>query len=242
MRSSKRSLQDQDLLDIFKQIAEQKGTVRLFNSFKGLTIANVAYIIDISPGYVAFSIHEFQAVCIALEGKTYIEHASLPEILKAHAVTNDVVKKETVLTDFRGMGHFLGKRLSNRVQPREPVEVEIYVGEQCISGKLADLSPQGVGIYTFAAYIYGELPLQKNTTLLLNMKLPDLNGGLKLNGKVTSIIKQHGTLLHRFGIKTQPDPKAESILSSYVAQHSEEVLRELQNIYEALCSSSNTNP
>jgi len=207
----------------------------LINTYKGLTISDDAQIIDNSQGYVTLRVNELQAACLALDGKTYIQNELLPRIYKAHVVTVDMIKKETVLTEFTSAGQSIGKRISNRVRPREPVEVEICCGEHHITGKIADISSKGLGVYTFAAYIYGELPFTKNSDISIAMKLPGSENIVRVPGKVTNIVKQQGTLLHRLGIRVLSNRKSGSQLRAYVTKRQKEITRELKAIYEAMC-------
>ena len=222
-------------MDLFSQISAKQQPLRLINTYKGLTISDDAQIIDNSQGYITLRVTELQAACLALDGKTYIQNELLPQLYKAHAVTVDMVKKETVLTEFTNAGQSIGKRISNRVQPRVPVEVEICCGEHHITGKVADISSKGMGIYTFAAYIYGELPFIKNSEIYIDMKLPGSEKVIRVPGKVTNIVKQQGTLLHRLGIRILSNRKTGSQLSVYITKRQKEIARELMAIYEVMC-------
>ena len=222
-------------MDLFSQISAKQQPLRLINTYKGLTISDDAQIIDNSQGYVTLRVNELQAACLALDGKTYIQNELLPRIYKAHVVTVDMIKKETVLTEFTSAGQSIGKRISNRVRPREPVEVEIRSGDHHITGKIADISSKGLGIYTFAAYIYGELPFTKNSDISIDMKLPGSENVVRVPGKVTNIVKQQGTLLHRLGIRVLSNRKSGSQLRAFVTKRQKEITRELKAIYEAMC-------
>jgi len=224
-----------DLMDLFSQISAKQQPLRLINTYKGLTISYDAQIIDNSQGFVTLRVNELQAACIALDSKTYIQNDLLPHIYKAHVVAFDIIKKETVLTEFTIADQSIRKRISNRVQPKVPVEVDICCGEHHITGKIADISSKGLGIFTFAAYIYGELPFTKNSNISIDMKLPGTENVVRLPGKVTNIVKQQGTLLQRLGIRVLTSRQDGSQLSAYVTKRQNEITRELKAIYEAMC-------
>jgi len=225
---------DDDLMVRFGVIHDTQKPLQLLNSYRGLPIAYEASIITISQGYLACKVHEYQAVCMALEGKTYVQSSLLPEILQARPVAVDVLKKEAILTEFVGVGQSVGKRTAVRVQPKEPADVEIYDGEHRIPGKLADISSSGVGVFTFATYIYGDLMFTKNSDVFVDVRLPGFDQILRFEGKINSVAHQKGTFLHRLGVKIQPNPAAEPILQAYVNRRQEEVMQELRAIYESM--------
>jgi hypothetical protein len=223
-----------DVTRIFGMLLEQRKPVRLINTYRGIPITNDARIITISQGYVAFSVHEYQAVCMTLEGKTFVQGDLLPEVYQARAVAVDVLTKQAILTEFNGAGNTVGKRMAARVQPKEPADVEMYDGKRRIPGKLADISTTGVGIFTFATYIYGELSFEKSENVYIDVRMPISESILRFEGKITSVMHQKGTFLHRLGVKLVPNAATDAALLQYITQRQDEILRELKAIYETM--------
>lgn len=219
---------------IFSLLLEQRKPVTLINAYRGIPITKEARIITISQGYVALSVHEYQAVCMTLEGKTFIKSDQLPEVFQARAVAVDVLTKQAILTEFIGSGTTVGKRMAARVQPKTPVDVELYDGKHRLPGKLADISTTGVGIFTFATYIYGELSFEKSENLYIDVRLPPSETLMRFEGKVTSVMHQKGTFLHRLGVKLIPNPATDAVLRQYITLRQDEVLQELHAIYETM--------
>jgi hypothetical protein len=137
----------------FQKILETRQPLTLLNTYRGFPINYPATLLAVDQGYVAMSVHEYQAVAIALEGKTHIQCDLLPQVIRGTSVAVDVVKKRAAFTELTGVGDAVGKRASIRVQPSEPLDAEIYDGRRRIGGKIADISTSGVGVFTFAAYI-----------------------------------------------------------------------------------------
>jgi hypothetical protein len=223
-----------DVTRIFSMLLEQRKPATLINTYRGIPITNEARIVTISQGYVAFSVHEYQAVCMTLEGKTLVKSNLLPEVYQARAVAVDVLTKQAILTEFTGSGTSVGKRMAVRVQPKIPVDVELYDGKHRIPGKLADISTTGVGIFTFATYIYGELSFEKSENVYIDVRMPTSDTILRFEGKITSVMHQKGTFLHRLGVKLLPNPATDATLQQYVTLRQDEVLHELQAIYETM--------
>jgi hypothetical protein len=220
---------------LFRRIVEKNQLVRLLNNYRGFPISYEARIIGIKEGYLALSVHEYQAVCLALENKTSIHSNHLPSVLQANVISVDVLQKQAMLTEFIQTDNHIDKRNALRVQPRLPLDAEIYDGVLRIGGKIADISVNGVGIITFAAYIYGDLSYQVNKEVIVDFKLPTSPAILRLQGKVIHATNQHGAYLHRLGVKLQPNSEAEPALHDYINARQEEILRELRLIYISMC-------
>ncbi len=226
-----------DLDDVMKQfeaIAAQEKPIHLINSYRGIPVSYEASIVTINQGYVALKVHPYQATCMALEGKTHVQSDLLPEVYRAKAVAVDVLKSQAILTEFAGVGGTVGNRMTARVQPREPIDAEIYDGEHRIPGKLADISPTGVGVFTFATYIYGDLTFEKGGKVFVDFRLPTSEPVIRCQGKITSLVHQAGTFLHRLGLQITATPSSEPLLQQYVALRQEEILDEMKRVYKSM--------
>jgi len=226
--------QDEMMRNIHELHAAGK-TIKLLNTYRGFPVSYDATILAVDQGYVAARVHEYQAVSMALEGKTHLQSDLLPEVIRATVVAVDVVKRQAVLTEFEGVGNAVGKRADIRVHPNEPLDAEIYDGQRRIGGKIADISTSGVGVFTFAAYIYGDLSFEKDREVFIDFRLPNADAIIRFHGVVTSVVDQKGTFLHRLGAKIFPGPDAKPLLESYIAARQDETLRELKLIYESMC-------
>jgi hypothetical protein len=223
------------MMDFFQKVISEKQPVKLYNTYRGFPVSYEAYIMAVDQGYVAVQVHEYQAVSMALEGKTHIQSDSWPEFIRANVVAVDVVKKQAVLTEFEGAGDAIGKRTTIRVQPNEPLEAEIYDGKRRIGGKIADISNTGVGIFTFAAYIYGDLSFEKDKVVFVEFRLPSTDAAVRFQGIVTTVVDQKGTYLHRLGVKIFPESEQKPLLEAYIAARQQETSRELELIYTSMC-------
>jgi len=223
-----------DIMKRFEEIAAQEKPIRLINAYRGIPIAYDSSIVTINQGYVALKAHPYQATCMALEGKTHVQSDLLPEVYRAKAVAVDVLKSQAILTEFTGAGTTVGHRMNVRVQPREPIDAEIYDGEHRIPGKLADISPGGLGVFTFATYIYGDLTFQKGIKVFIDFRLPTSEPMIRCQGRITSMVHQPGTFLHRLGVQIIANSTTDPLLHQYVAVRQEEILDELKRIYKSM--------
>ena len=171
---------------------------------------------------------------MALEGKTFIQSDLIPEMFEAQAVAVDTVKEEAVLAQFKGLSKTFGKRMNKRVQPSQPTGVDIYYHDCVVHGTIADLSTDGVGVFTFNSYIYGNLPLEINAEVIIELNIPSDEIPTRLCGKIVGIKPEKGTYLHRLGFVFIADTISEKALTKYYLQRQVEIEQELKIISQSL--------
>lgn len=217
-----------------QELAENEQPLILLNTYRGVPVVTTARIINVSSGYVAVGVHEYQAVCMSLDGNTHVQSDYLDSVYQADAVAVDVLKKQAILTDFVNVEEGVGKRVDVRVRPENPLDVEISGGEFSISGKVADISTSGVGIYTLAAYVYEDLPLEQHEPVFIDIKLPPTGRVVRLPGEVTNLIQREGNIIHRIGVRINAKDELVADLQAYISERQESILHELELIYDTM--------
>jgi hypothetical protein len=226
--------QGDEILTGLQAFADTNQPVRLINSYRGIPVAYSSRVIAVGAGNGVFGINEYQSVCLALDGKTYIQHPDLPEILRARAVAVNIPLKEATLTEFVKAGTSLGNRLYTRVQPKEPIDAEIKIGRHLLSCQLVDVSLNGVGVITLGTYTYGDLGAGKGSKVQFYFTLPPTHTPVQLMGQITSVADTQNSQQHRLGYKTFPDNNVDLLLLEYVALRRDELMRELSMVYATM--------
>lgn len=224
-----------EYIRIFSEHARQNRPVKLYNTYRGVPISYDAFIASVDPWYVTATVHEFQAVCLALDNLTHIQGELLPEVLRARCITVDVRAKEARLTEFLAVGQSVGKRAMVRVQPKEPIDVEIFDAGRRVPAIVADISTNGIGVVTFAAYIYGNMAFERGAEVFANLRLPGQEQPMRFQGRIASV-NPKGKYTHRLGLTLIPDSVSEVTLKKYIAVRQEEILMELKGVYESMCA------
>ena len=223
------------VMRLFHMLLSAGEPVTLVNNYRGFPVEHKATILALEQGYVAIGIHEHQAVSMAIEGKTFIQSNWLPEVVRAAVMAVDVVKKRAVLTEFEPGGNEIGKRSAIRVSPREPLDADIYDGRRRLSGKVADISSSGVGVFTLAAYVYGDLSFEQNKEVYVDFRLPTTDAVVRFHGVVTSVADKQDAHLHRLVVHIFPNPEVQPLLDAYIKQRQDETERELTLIFQSMC-------
>ena len=135
-----------EIMGIFTTLISKQRSVTLYNTYRGVPFSYEAEILAADEGNVAARVHRYQAVSMALEGRTYIHTSVLPEIIRANVVEVDFRKKQAILDEFTPVGDHVGKRIGVRVQPGGVVADR--AGHRDTLVDLSDepvLGPQAVG-------------------------------------------------------------------------------------------------
>ena len=224
-----------DLMRWFQDMAAQHSSVRLLNAYRGIPVINPASIQSVNQGYVVVDAHPLQATCMNLEGKTHMLVDIMPFALRARVVAVEMLRNQAILTEFARTDASIGKRLTVRVQPKKPVEAQIYDGEYRVPGKLADISASGAGITELQTHVYGSVRWHKGQMVYLDIKLPNSSQVQRFQAKITNLIPSLETQLKRVGMTLMSDPATLEVLQAYIQIRQEETIEELKLVQESLC-------
>ena len=226
---------DESIMRQLWAMYQTRTSLKLINSFRGLPISFDAQIRTVNNGYIIVQTHPHQAMCVSLEKRTYIQGDFLEGTARAQPIDVDVSAGEVILTRITQAGRDLGQRLSPRVEPGEPVRVDIRLRDTTLTANLADLSYQGIGLYTFGAYINDRADFRRGDEVSFAVNMHGaLNGPLRLFGCVTNISREQNSMLYRVGVQMTPVPEPQKLIQSYIHSRREEILCELDETYRTL--------
>jgi hypothetical protein len=225
---------DQDrLMAIFQYLSSEKKAVKLYNTYRGLPLDMDTTILGVDQDTIIASLSGYQAVSMALEGRTHLMSPSLPETLRATVIDIDLRKKRAVLRDFTSVGGKIGMRKLVRVEPNETLEVQIYDGRQRIGGRVLDISGEGMCIYTFFAQLYG-LKFERDKEVFVDFKPPNKDHVVRSKGLITRLISRKGIQLHRLGVKIYPSREVQALLDDYIKYRQRELMDEMEKNYQSI--------
>jgi hypothetical protein len=222
-----------ELLSIFSSLKNEQKPVTMYNTYRGLPFNYAADILAVEQGNVATRVHQNQALSMAMEGRTHLQANNLPQVIRANVVEVDFRKKQAILNEFSGVGDTVGKRTNVRVQPSESLEAVIYDGRRLIRGRIADLSANGMCIFTFSAYMY-MLSFGVDREVNVEFKPPSADAIVRTSGVITNISDQQGSYLHRLGLKIFPSPEIEPLLEQYITNQQQAILQEMERTYYSM--------
>jgi len=212
------------------KLVGQDGKIKLLNLYKGLPISHPALLVDVGERTAKFRVHKYQAACLYLYRASYVEVKSLLSVFQARVESVDVKHEMAVLSGFIYADRNIGKRDLIRVQPRDPIPVEIVYNAARMRAEIADVSLDGMGVFTHLTI----LPrLSVGLKVSLTMRLPGDRNVITVYGKIRNLIRERMDSL-RLGMITSGEVNAKSRINAYVAQRQLEIQRELQDVYQRL--------
>ena len=169
---------------IFKQIYQDKGSIRLMNVYKGIPISTSGTILSVDSDSITIHTEKSQVVSMYHDRLTYINTDLGNTIYKAKVESIDFKNINAVLTSFEVADDHIGKRTQVRVVPADPIQSVVKTNEirSINQGMLADISQSGLAIYIrsedFSPVVYKpgvkinlflKLPITERQTAKLKM-------------------------------------------------------------------------
>lgn len=228
------SLNDQQIFKQLWSVFLTHKPVRLLNVFHGVPISYEAMISMISQTYLGLSVHHYQTACIFFERYVYLQSEQLPFPVRAHAVSVDIGGDEVILERLVPISNNFVNRNNLRVQPKEPVPVEIRKNDESDLASLSDLSLEGVGKITLGVQGKKEFNLHQSQEVNLSLKLPFSNTPLSICGVAGRHTFDPKKNLYRIKIQLTPDSSSLSILTDYISQRQTEIMQELDLMVQSM--------
>jgi hypothetical protein len=221
-----------EIMNQLDRLAQTGQEVRLYNIYKGIPLNYTAVLVETSETAARVRVNRLQAACLEIQRATFLQHPDLKGIVECDVAAVDMVAEAAVLIAFRYANRPIGQRSLVRVQPRDPIEVEIRVRRRSLRGNLADISVGGAGVYTNAV-LFAPGIFESGTPAALVFRLPNHKGELKLEARVLNSARDRRGGM-RLGLHVQPEAGVRAVISQYIAQRQAEIQRELRALAEAL--------
>ena len=134
------------ILSDLRLLKDNRQAVDLMNTYKGVPFVSRCRILEIDGDRVTIQTKDFSLVCIQKEKSTRVLGSDFFEPSLAQVAAVDLLNGTAVLYDFSYLGAKLGERMIIRVEPEEPLDVEIASNGSQIAGRMADISLSGIGL------------------------------------------------------------------------------------------------
>jgi len=214
------------ILSDLQELLRIKEPVDLLSVYQGVPVAYKAKLLRVNPDNLLIGFkQQYEAVCLLVEKKTTLLSEALAGPVTASIQVVDLPEGTAVLGQLRYAVGKIGDRMVLRVMPATPIEVEIEVGGQRLSGMLADMSMSGLGVRFSPAEKVAAL--RPHAVVQLTVPLPTAT--LRLMGTV-NYIKTEGAM-HRMGVTLAQVAQAQ-VIFQYIHHRRDEILRELQALYQ----------
>lgn len=213
--------------------------VRFTNTYRGMPVSNNGQAVRVRLDRATFKVPKTQIICIRNDRLTYINSKTLLKIHRAHLVVIDWKNETVELDNFIPVDTSIGNRSLVRVETPKPIPAYIHfetTGE-LVTGNIIEISIRGVAISINAdivrknKFTIGDSVLLRYTLpIVMKEDEPPVGIAISYDGIVRNIFEGKLGLKFRIGIQVKPDANIENIITKFVAQRQNELLKEIRQL------------
>jgi len=163
-----------DLLQVLRQIANNRSEIKLLNIYKGLPISYDTNIDYVNDAEIQVPSNKHQLACLYYQGESFLQIEELPFIIRSQVMSLNLAKQNAVFSNFEMVKNNIGNRTEIRVEPDKPLVVSIkFKGSVSdMFAPLTDISAGGASMY-FEAYMFPSRLCHPGNELTMTLSLPD---------------------------------------------------------------------
>jgi PilZ domain len=197
------------------------------SNYKGVILTQPVQVLNIMPDRVIFQA-PVPPLCFTLKEKVYLYSRTFREIVSARLLNKNTVLGRLELADLTFTGWPWNERQSDRVEPRDPIIVEMGLKKAQFQVTLDNLSMKGMSLLA-CTYKEKALLIGYAVPVHLTFQLPDEGARLCLKGKVIRA-RQVGRMVI-IGVQLMANSVQEKHIHHYVAARKAEILAELKRTF-----------
>jgi hypothetical protein len=211
------------LENIFQDDPEAEFT--LLNIYKELPITSQGRIVEIKKTTVEFQTNAMQFSVISEAREVLIQSNTMGSCFIAKALELDNRRLQITMGEFSYAEVHADKRISVRVRLKLPMQLQLAVDGNKLSGVIHDISIGGVCVRTFA----GEA-MARADKIELRLKLLHAGTGELLDVLIPSRLLRvdKSELQAKCVLLFEHTPRSEQVLSTFIYQRQLEIIKELK--------------
>ncbi|MEA3327556.1 MAG: hypothetical protein U9R53_09685 [Chloroflexota bacterium] len=209
--------------------------VTLYNTFHGVPINYEAEVAMIHPHFLGLIVHPYQAVCIKLERRTYLETKSIPTLIRAYPVSIDYTNHVVMLKDMMVPKSITTDLFHSWVAPDKAIDVEISSDDGSeLTAPLMEIAVLEGNSIRVVISAPKDINYARHDDVGLVFRLERGGNLVQVQGEVhslTKIRKQDGKRMEVAGKAIMGD---EISVLAYIAKREDEIMGTLDKAYQKL--------
>lgn len=219
--------QEQILADLLACQVEGRCEFELLNTYKGTPLIVRATLQDVSEESARFEVQPPFSVCLSWLAYTLVLSDGTLEPISARVESFDILSGTAILDHFTYAGYHFGHRCEVRVEPAEPMLLELEGPHGRLQGIVRDISMGGVGAQVRTSDC--DPAHRKGDTVRVTIHLPGKT--VNLTGRLLSIVEVGDTC--RLAVAFTGNGEAKSAILHYIFQRRDELIQEVERAYVA---------
>jgi hypothetical protein len=204
------------------------GPLELISTYKGLHLSQQVEICSISPNTVDICVSQHPEWVNSGKAVT-LDHPNFTRPLTAHVKAVNWKSSTAVLVGLVESDHRWKLRSNDRIQPGEPLRIEMTARRKTTTAYLNNISQSGIGL--IVNHLTTQmLHLEPGALIYLELFLPNQPTPLDLKGIVSRTSALNKMLIYSIGVSIRPTPKQAVLLNQYIEMRRNSLFEELHRI------------
>jgi hypothetical protein len=212
--------------DLMVCLQEGKRSFEILNTYKGIPFVFGAKLQHVESNIACFETTDAASITLESSKHALLLSDGVLEPVEARIVSFQVATGKLDLADFTYASAKVGNRMESRVEPADPLEVELSFNGSHTIGHLLDVSMGGIGVRVAKDL---EKVCFPGNDLGLALSFPE--GEVRLPGRIRRVSKMPGYLRLAIGFTRNVPEKA--IILRYISHRWVEIRTEVQQAYRA---------
>lgn len=214
-----------NIIDSFRKIKDESGSVEFLNLYQGVPIRNQAKIVKIDGDKISFRVDKLQEIAMKLDGNAFmIKNDYLSKHVKADIVYSNFLTNTVILNNFVYLLNMPAlEREFTRVNP--DIVANVYLrqfGDIQTTGRLYDLSIGGLGVVSSE-----NNGIFIGARVKIDFELNESSNKVEVDGEVINIIEYKGA--YRYCMRIFPQKEMSMKILQYIKQREKEIIDNLKD-------------
>ena len=214
-----------DAFNVLTRLAEKKLPLYLSLPYKGLALPQELQILDIQEGQVTIQAPH-QGGSLLVGDFIFLHSQEIMQTLAARLVEINLPTGQLRLSELVYLGTPWKERSNMRVEPKDPIMVDVRSASMTYRACMENLSLNGAGLLAYKAIERGVL-LEPQQRVLLDFELPLEHRRIVIRGVIANLHLLGDTLV-RVGVHIIPSVIKNRWLQRYILWRKNEILEELE--------------
>jgi hypothetical protein len=217
-----------DAIDLLTRLAGKNAPLQLSLPYKGMALTQDLHILDIQDGRITLQAPN-QRVNFLIGDFIFLHTQEIAQTLAARVSEINLRAGIMKLSEMVYLGTPWKERSDTRVEPKEPIMVDVRSGPISYRACVENLSLNGAGLLAYKVIEKG-VPLEPQQRVLIDFELPPDHARLVIRGVIANLHLLGDTLV-RIGVYILPSILKKDVLQRYIYSRKDEILEELGRNY-----------
>ena len=214
-----------DAVELLAHLAERKIPLQLSLPYKGIALPQDLQILDIQEGKITIQAPNHQ-INFLIGDFIFLHSQETAQTMAGRLVDINLPAGRLKLSEVVYLDTPWKERSDMRVEPKDPIMVDVCSGSVAYRACIENLSLNGAGLLAYKVIERG-VPLEPQQRVLLDFEIPPEHRRLVIRGVIANLHLLGDTLV-RIGVHILPSILKKRLLQHYILWRKNEIIEELE--------------